>query len=847
MTNLGHKLALLATLLSAQTGAAQQKPTVLDHAALLARQTWWDNRDFSWYQQQIPFFDSPDADINATYFYRWELVTKHLTYGSPETGYTFTEFIDRPFWSGSYGAISCPLGHQLYEARWLRDTRIVDDFARYWFETPGAAPRSYSNWYGDAVFAAYLVNGDRRFLRTMLPHMETQYAGWTAEHWDATKQMFHWDGMHDGMETNINSRLTSDQFSGADGYRPTINSYLFGDAIAISRAAALLGQPDKARAFAERAADLKARVQRELWDPKREFFFHQFRTDEKGGITAGSLTYQSGPYAGNPHGREQIGYVPWQFNLPDAGYEQAWRFLMDTAYFFSARGPTTVERNDPQFLISPRCCEWSGNQWPYATAQTLVAMTNLLNNYRQSVVTKADYFKLLSTYTLDQRKDGRPYIAEAANPDNGSWAGHDTYFHSEHYFHSSYVDLVITGLAGLRPRSDDSLEVAPLAPDDWDYFALDNIAYHGQDVAIIWDRDGSRYHRGAGLTLLANGRVIGRSPRLGKMVVSLGAPRSPVRAVSASPTRTKSVNFAVNNGGRAYPLVTTSYSAPGSSPHFLVDGNYWYHVSPPNRWTTTGSPNARDTVTVDFGTLRAVESVKLYFLDDSTGITPPARYELEMWRGGAWVSIAAQRRTLAAPTGRRANSISFAPVTTTKLRVLLTPRRGSALGLTEIEAWGSVTGALASAPAVSPNVAFGAAMTASFSSPYDVATEANDMVVALSHYSKNRWTALGTRNAQDWVQLDLPAPRRVGSAELYLWGNGGNIKAPRRFVIQYWNGTAWTAARVLSQVPLLPQVSSVNTVRIAPVTSSKIRIVFEHDLPAASGLSEVIIREAIIP
>ena len=847
MPNLGQKLALLTTLLSAQTGAAQQKPSVLDHATLLARQTWWDNRDFSWYQQQIPFFDSPDADINATYFYRWELVTKHLTYGSPETGYTFTEFIDRPFWSGSYGAISCPLGHQLYEARWLRDTRIVDDFARYWFETPGAAPRSYSNWYGDAVFAAYLVNGERRFLSTMLPHMETQYAGWTAEHWDATKKMFHWDGMHDGMETNINSRLTSDQFSGADGYRPTINAYLFGDAIAISRAAALLGQPDKARTYAERAADLKARVQRELWDPKREFFFHQFRTDEQNGITAGSLTYQSGPYAGNPHGRELIGYVPWQFNLPDAGYEQAWRFLMDTAYFFSARGPTTVERNDPQFLISPRCCEWSGNQWPYATAQTLVAMTNLLNNYRQSVVTKADYFKLFSTYTLDQRKDGRPYIAEAANPDNGSWAGHDTYFHSEHYFHSSYVDLVITGLAGLRPRSDDSLEVAPLAPDDWDYFALDNILYHGQDVAIIWDRDGSRYHRRAGLTLLANGRVIGRSPRLGKLVASLGAPRIPARTATPTAARTRRVNLAVNNGGRAYPLVSTSYSAPGTSPHFLVDGNYWYHVSPPNRWTTTGSPNARDTVTVDFGALRAVESVKLYFLDDSTGITPPARYELEMWRGGAWVTIAAQRRALAAPTGRRANTVTFAPVTTTKLRVLLTPRRGSVLGLTEIEAWGSVTGALASAPAASPNVAFGAAITASFSSPYDVATEANDMVVALSHYSKNRWTALGTRNAQDWVQLDLTAPRRVGSVELYLWGNGGSVKAPRRVVIEYWDGTTWAAARVLSQVPLLPQISSVNTVRIAPVTTSKIRLLFAHDLPAASGLSEVIIREAIIP
>lgn len=48
----------------------------------------------------IPLFECPDRDVTTTYYYRWELVTKHLVYGSPEDGYAFTEFIDRPFWSG---------------------------------------------------------------------------------------------------------------------------------------------------------------------------------------------------------------------------------------------------------------------------------------------------------------------------------------------------------------------------------------------------------------------------------------------------------------------------------------------------------------------------------------------------------------------------------------------------------------------------------------------------------------------------------------------------------------------------------------------------------------------------
>src|ERR1041384_433976 len=92
---------------------------VLDKQKLLEKQTFWDNRDWDWYKENIPFFECPDPDIETTYYYRWELITKHLTYGSPNSGYSFTEFIARPVWSGAYGSISCPAGHQLYEIRWL--------------------------------------------------------------------------------------------------------------------------------------------------------------------------------------------------------------------------------------------------------------------------------------------------------------------------------------------------------------------------------------------------------------------------------------------------------------------------------------------------------------------------------------------------------------------------------------------------------------------------------------------------------------------------------------------------------------------------------------------------------
>jgi hypothetical protein len=275
-----------------------------------------------------------------------------------------------------------------------------------------------------------------------------------------------------------------------------------------------------------------------------------------------------------------------------------------------------------------------------------------------------------------------------------------------------------------------------------------------------------------------------------------------------------------------------------------VDGNFWYHTSPPNRWTTAGSPNAIDWTMIDFGTARHIESVKLYFLDDSSGIAPPARYELAIWRNGAWIPITGQRRSPALPTGRRANAIAFPPVTTSRLRVLFTPRPLSAVGLSEIEAWGEVVLPRSVPTIASPDLAWGAAASASFTSQFDKVSEVNDMAVAFSHYSRNRWTAFGSPNASDWVQLDLHGRHRIDQVELYLWGDGGGVKAPKRFTIQTWNGTQWVDAQVVSQVPLLPQVSSVNTVHIAPVETERIRVVFQHDLLAVSGMTEVIIREA---
>lgn len=256
---------------------------------------------------------------------------------------------------------------------------------------------------------------------------------------------------------------------------------------------------------------------------------------------------------------------------------------------------------------------------------------------------------------------------------------------------------------------------------------------------------------------------------------------------------------------------------------------------------------------LDFGIARSVQQIALYPLDDAsvdTGspVRAPARYDVQAWRAGRWVPIAAQRRSPFEPEGRRANIVSFAPILTSRVRVILTPQQGAALGLSELEVWSAERLPLAGPTAQTQNLAFNGRTSGypraavSFSAPNDSIRQVNDMRVAFTKYSRNRWSAVGSPNAQDWVAIDFGSEKIVRRVELYLFGDDGRIKAPRNYSVQLWDGSDWRDARIRSRLPERPLASARNVVLIEPATTSRVRVVLEHDLPAVSAITELIIR-----
>ena len=457
-------------------------------------------------KDNIPLFECPDPNLNETYYFRWWTYRKHLKETS--AGFVVTEFLPPVPWAGKYNTISCPAGHHFHEGRWLNDPRYLDDYAVFWFRK-GGEPRRYSFWAADSLWAHYLVTGDAALVKELLPDLIANYEAWEKDHRDANGLFWQIDD-RDGMEVSI----------GGSGYRATINSYMYGDALAIANIAQLAGQPDVAKLYQSKAAEIKKLVQEKLWDSPAQVFKVLPRETNAALVDV----------------RELHGYTPWYFNLPDAQYAVAWKQLTDPKGFYAPFGPTTAEQRHPKFQISYEGheCQWNGPSWPFATSVTLVGLANLLNSGEQSIITPKDYVNLLQIYAKSQRlqlKDGQvvPWIDENLNPINGDWIARTLLLQrnakplerGKDYNHSTFCDLIISGLVGLRPRADNTIEVHPLAPADWDYFCLDQVRYHGHWMTILWDKTGQHYGKGQGLRVLADGKEIAATNSLARVTAPL--------------------------------------------------------------------------------------------------------------------------------------------------------------------------------------------------------------------------------------------------------------------------------------------------------------------------------------
>ena len=206
-------------------------------------------RSWDWMRSNIPLFDCPATRLEEVYYFRWWTYRKHIR--QTDGGLVLTEFLTPVSHAGTDNTISCAVGHHIAEGRWLRDQRLLDDYVRFWYRCgdpggPAAHFHKFSSWVAAALYERYLVTGDREFLVDLLDDLVADYQVWERERGDSGGLFWQYD-VKDGMEESISGGRH------VRNRRPTINSYMAANALAISRIARLAGRDELATEFGQKA------------------------------------------------------------------------------------------------------------------------------------------------------------------------------------------------------------------------------------------------------------------------------------------------------------------------------------------------------------------------------------------------------------------------------------------------------------------------------------------------------------------------------------------------------------------------------------------------------------------
>ena len=291
--------------------------------------------------------------------------------------------------------------------------------------------------------------------------------------------------------------------AGYESYRVGLNSYQAAAMLALSKMAEVLNKSEEANEFKHRFENILSTILKQLWNTDEHFFCERI-VENNEFVT----------------GKELCGYAPWLFSLvPDeTEFNSAFAHMTSEDGFLSKFGLTSLERNNPHYMQTfSHGCLWNGPVWPYTFSMALTALANHLQNSNNALLTKSDYYNLLSRYILCHHEDNSDEILavkEDHHPDENHWIASSPY-----YNHSTFIDNVISGLFGIQPTIN-GIKITPLIPDEWEYFCIENLNIKSHDYLVFYDKYGTVYNKGVGLNIFRDGEKILSKEKLGAVEIS---------------------------------------------------------------------------------------------------------------------------------------------------------------------------------------------------------------------------------------------------------------------------------------------------------------------------------------
>ncbi|HMR50420.1 MAG TPA: discoidin domain-containing protein [Arachnia sp.] len=712
--------------------------------------------------EDIPYIDVPSAPIEKAIVYRWwgERFNS-LDANEPGYAYQYPTTVEGSHLYQNAVALTQPM--HLQDTKWIRNPYLAYGQIMNIGELSGSSAfldssghtswnNHYSQYLGTAGLEAYQVHGGG-------PEVAQRF-GYYFE-WDGKGQLEHYDGNNDkliaydtyympGNDADAITFLyprTGGTAGSATIERPE-SAYVWGAFDAARQLYDLAGVGSaKVDEMAGTADDIRDAILDRTWNNQMRSFLVRTSHGAQAAATAG----------GNAHPLTDRNFIPVkETNLYDMfaenlvpvedadDYVDAFRFL----------------RYGDNFPIFPF---YTANQWDRTKFNTLGS--NNFSNINFTVQFRA-VRAALRHYDPDNKYITGPYAARLL--DWMAWSvypGGDARIANQAEYYSNWNPtnktfnrnnpnhvmlgnmnyIYVEDMGGIQPRSDALIELWPIDLG-YDHFMVNNVRYHGKDLTVVWDEDGSHYGLGAGYSLFIDGEHKASADQLGRFVydpaanqitesdsgigaqVESAAGASVPSAVNTPIEDERVVGFLKTAGidleedspnlAQGAQL-SSSYTQQGVRPtswrNFHTPGwatnsmNYTpgaiktterpvslaavtdgTTVNEPY-WGNYGTTDPNGYVELDFGAPKQFDNVKVWFASDrqAGGYSEPTRYSIQVPDGsGGWTTVPEAFKSPKAPAAKF-NEALFPTTTASKVRVAFTNKPSTYTAIAEIQVFDS--------------------------------------------------------------------------------------------------------------------------------------------------------------
>ncbi len=711
----------------------------------------------------VPYIDVPDPAVEKAIVYRW-WGERYNTLDANEPGYAYqypTTIEGVNLYQNSI-VLTQPM--HLQDTKWLRTPYLpygqilnVGELSgsSAFLDSPGHTSwnNHYSQYIGTAGLEAYNVHGGG-------PEIAARFADYFEA--DGVGQLEHYDGNGDNLiayDTNYMPGNDADAISfgfpkvnasapGARTIERPESAYVWGAFDAARQLQEMIGGDEaKIAALAEQAEAIQDAILENLWSEEMEMFLARTSHGAQAAASSG----------GTPNPLEDRNFIPAkESNLYDVYAQELipadeWETYVNGFRFL---------RYGDNFPIFPF---YTANQ--YDRSQYSIGGSNNFSNINFTVQYRG-VRSALRHYDPEHRYVTPEYAAKLL--DWMAWSiypGGDLRMANQAEYYSNWNPqtqtfnrnnpnhimlgnmnyIYIEDMGGIQPRSDELIELWPIDLG-YEHFMVNNLRYHGSDVTIVWDPDGSVYGLGEGYSLFIDGERVASADALGRFVYdpvnnevvgadegldvdvvadsgrdfpsAVDTPIADDRVVQYLKTagidlEEDGENLALDaelsssemqEGQRPAPwreFHTPGFSrtsmnhTPGATSELerpvsleaLTDGNT---VNEPY-WGNYGTEDPQGYIQLDFGEPLELDNVKLFFVSDRQdgGYAEPLRYSIQVPDGdGGWTSVPDTFKAPKVPAPKF-NEALFETVTTDQIRVAFTNAPGHYTAISEVQVFNS--------------------------------------------------------------------------------------------------------------------------------------------------------------